>query len=100
MALALVGVAGSLCEIFTVCMHAFSNETGYLQSHSLGSPISVADDGPRCISQKISPAAGLALISPYIIWRRSEFSVCVHVGHGIGINPTRQKVQWIIYSIT
>jgi hypothetical protein len=100
MALALVGVTGSLCEIFTVCMHAISNETGWHRSHSLRGPISVADDGPRCISQNISPAAGLALIGHAITWRRPEFSFCVHVGHGIGIHPTRKKVQWITYLIT
>jgi hypothetical protein len=66
----------------------------------LSEAMAVADDGPRCISQNISSAAGLALIGHAITWRWSEFSFCVHVGHGIGINTTREKVQWIISPTT
>ena len=48
---------------------------------------------PRCISQDISTATGVALLCDSLVWRRVEFSFCVHVGHGIRISSYRETVM-------
>ncbi len=78
MALALLGVAGAMSEIFVVCEYIY-----------LISPCSCSGADifhSRRIPEDLSITTDMDFVNDPALWGRSQFCICVHVGDGLGVN--------------
>ncbi len=82
LALALVGVAGSLIEVFTVC------ECPKIFRYSLLSALTVlcAHLPFRCFPEVIPDPACLAIVDTTSLRRWTKFGIGIYVGNGLRVN--------------